>query len=73
VQLEGLEVKAVGKSNNLLANIEDVNGDGFSDLVVKIEDIDGVFQQGDTTATLTGETLDGTPIEGTDTICIVPS
>ena len=75
VTLEGLAVKAVGKSNKLLASIEDVNSDGFEDLVVKIEDKDGVFAEGDTTATLTGNLLpefNGTPFEGTDSICIVP-
>ena len=75
VELERMPVKAVGKSNKLLANIENVNGDVFNDLVVKIEDIDGTFQVGETTATLTGNLLPAfgsTPIEGTDTICIVP-
>ncbi len=70
IQLEGMAVKVVGKANKLLSSIEDVNGDGFNDLVVKIEDTDGVFIQGTGTATLTGNLLDGTPIEGTDTICI---
>jgi hypothetical protein len=72
VMLEGLAVKATGKSNNLLAHIENVNGDGFNDLVVQIQDIDRVFAPGDATATLTGELFDGTLFEGTDSICIVP-
>lgn len=72
VGLEGLPVKVVGTSNKLLAGIEDTNSDGFADLVVKIEDLDGVFSTGDTTATLTGALFDGTGIVGTDTICIVP-
>ncbi len=33
---------------------EDVNEDGFDDLVVQIEDNDGVFNPGDTTDTVTG-------------------
>ena len=66
-------MKAAGKSNKLLASMEDVNGDGHIDLVVKIEDQDGVFTQGSGIATLTGNLLPafgGTAIEGTDTICI---
>ncbi len=74
VELESLAIRAVGKSNKLLAHIEDVNGDGFDDLVVQIEDQDGVFSVGDTTAIVTGTLLTEfgtTPIEGTDSICIV--
>ena len=70
ILLDSMAVKAVGKANKLLSSIEDVNGDGFNDLVVKIEDVDGVFIQGTGTATLTGNLLDGTPIEGSDSICI---
>lgn len=75
VKLEGLAVKAVGKKGNLLSHIEDVNADGLSDLVVQIQDQDNTFQEGTTTATLTGKLkaeFGGTPIEGTDSICIVP-
>ena len=73
VQLEGMSVKTVGKSNKLLANVVDSDGDGFDDLVVKIEDQDGVFAPGDSSATLTGNLLPefgSTLIEGTDSICI---
>lgn len=70
VQLEGLDVNVVGKSNKLLASIEDVNEDGYDDLVVKIEDEDGVFDVGSTMAILTGSLLDGTQIQGTGDICI---
>jgi hypothetical protein len=44
--------------------------DGFTDLVIKIEDVGGTFTQGSGTATLTGNLLDGTPILGTGDICI---
>ena len=70
VAFEGLSVGARGKSNKLLAHIEDV--DGFDDLVVQIEDDDRVFDAGDTTALLTGLMYDGTPFQGTGSICIVP-
>jgi len=75
VQLEGLEVRAAGKSNKLLAHVEDVNGDGFDDLVVQIEDTDGTFTSGSGTATLTGNLYPeygGTAIEASDAICVVP-
>jgi hypothetical protein len=75
VELNGLAVKAVGKSNKLLVHIEDVNNDGFNDPVVQIEDSDTIFQPGDGVATLTGALFpefDGIAIEGADSICIVP-
>jgi len=59
-----------GKSNKLLAQVEDTNDDGFYDLALKIEDTDGVFEAGNTVATLSGLFLDGTPFEGTSEICI---
>ena len=68
-------VKAVGGRGKLLAHIEDANGDGFADLVVQMEDRDGVFEVGDTIATVSGNLLPEfgtTPIEGSDSICIVP-
>jgi len=71
VQLEGMAIRAVGKSNKLLAHIEDVNEDGIEDLVVQIEDTDGTFSSGDTIATVTGNLLNGIQFEGSDTICIV--
>ena len=72
VKMESLAVRVVGKSDKLQAHIEDVNNDGCDDLVVQIEDQDGVFENGETEATITGNLYDGTAIEGTDTICIVP-
>jgi hypothetical protein len=72
VQLDGLSVRARGKSNKLLAHVEDVNGDGFDDLVVQIEDADGTFSTGSGIARLTGALFDGTAFYGTDDICVVP-
>jgi hypothetical protein len=67
-----MAVKAVGKAEKLLSHYEDVNGDGFDDLVVQILDVDGTFTEGTTEAILTGELFDGTPIVGADEITIVP-
>jgi hypothetical protein len=72
VALAGMSVRVAGKSDKYQAHIDDVNGDGFDDLVCQIEDFDGVLDEGADTAVLTGNLLDGTPIVGTDTICIVP-
>lgn len=58
-----------------MAHSEDVNNAGFSDLIIQIEDQDGVFQIGDVIATLKGNLLSEfgrTPFEGSDSICIVP-
>jgi len=75
IALEGLEVAARGEAGQLLAHIEDADGDGFDDLVVQIEDADGTFTSGSGTATLTGYLLPefgGTLFQGTDNICVVP-
>ena len=70
VNLDGMVVKVRGKGNKFLANIQDVNADGYDDLKVKIEDADGVYAIGETTATLTGKLLDGTQFQGTEFICV---
>jgi hypothetical protein len=67
-----MTVKMAGKSNKLLCNYTDVNEDGYDDLLLKIEDSDGNFEEGQAEATLTCALYDETTIEGTDTICIVP-
>ena len=49
-------------------HIEDVNGDGLDDLVLHFNTQETGIVNGDTEATLTGETFDGTAIEGSDVI-----
>ena len=49
-------------------HIEDVNGDGLDDLVLHFKTQETGIAKGDTEATLTGTTFDGTAIQGSDTI-----
>jgi hypothetical protein len=55
-----------------LCGYEDANGDGFQDLVCQFEDDPSAWNVGSDTATLSGALLDGTPFEGSDSICVVP-
>ena len=71
VELEGCEIKTVGKKDKLLAHYEDVNDDGYVDLVVQIVDVEDAFDDL-TEATLTGQLFNGTEIIGTDSIRLVP-
>lgn len=50
---------------------EDVNGDGRADLVLRFRIRDAGLQCGESTATLTGRTVHGDQISGTDTIHVV--
>jgi hypothetical protein len=52
---------------------EDVNDDGYDDLVCHFYTQMTGFACGDTEGILKGETLDGTPLEGSDSVRIVPS
>jgi len=51
---------------------EDINGDGLKDLVCHFYTEDTEFLCGDTEGVLKGMTTDGTPIEGRDSVRIVP-
>ena len=68
----GQSVASQGKSGKPMAHVEDVNGEGFDDLVIQIEDVDGTFTSGTGTATLSGRLADGSFIEGSNDICVVP-
>jgi hypothetical protein len=61
------------KDPTVMASYSDVNGDGYTDLVVQIADIDGaIFAVGDTTATIAGYLYDGTYFSGVGDIKLVP-
>ncbi len=53
-------------------HIQDVNGDGFLDLVSHYKQKDIGIACGDTEATLTGALLDGTSLAGSDSVRTVP-
>jgi hypothetical protein len=76
----GLAVRVKGNDARQ-CSVEDVSGDfttpegapdGHPDLVCQFVDDPMSWNPGDGTATLTGELLDVTLFEGTDSICIVP-
>ena len=54
------------------AHLEDVNGDGFIDMVLHFKTQDTGIAPDDTEAALTGQTLGGTDIYGTDSVRTVP-
>jgi hypothetical protein len=68
VTMEGMALKTVGKADRALYHYEDVNGDGFEDLVIQIQDEDGVFEPGEGVATVTGLLVDGRTFVGSDSI-----
>ncbi|MDY6839641.1 MAG: LecA/PA-IL family lectin, partial [Thermodesulfobacteriota bacterium] len=67
----GLEVRVRGNKGPLCST-EYSNEDEFLDLVCHFEDDPENWVPQNDMAELTGELVDGTPIEGTDSICIVP-
>ncbi|NIM58038.1 MAG: hypothetical protein GTO16_03715 [Candidatus Aminicenantes bacterium] len=69
VMMDGQGVRMKGKSGRA-GSYEDVNDDGFIDLVVHIEDGD-VYTTGDTVGTVTAETCEGELIGGQDSISII--
>lgn len=59
------------KASPVKSSTENVNSDGYTDLVVHFDQDATGFTAGDMTAKLTGKTISGRPVEGTDTITIV--
>jgi len=54
-------------------HIVDVDGDGDLDMVLHFNTQDTGIKAGDTEASLTGKTIDGKSIRGSDAIVTVPS
>lgn len=73
VDLAGATVAIRGKGSKLMANAEDVNVDGLLDLVIHVSTVNldpSSLQSG--SAKLVGNTENGNPIEGIDSITIIP-
>lgn len=67
----GASVDMTG-SGKLRAAIKDVDHDGDLDLILRFRTQDTGIAPGDTEACLTGQTYDGVPIEGCDSVRTVP-
>lgn len=55
-----------------MASFEDVKGDGRLDLLVHVDTEALQLSETDTQATLEGQTFSGTPIQGSDSVKVVP-
>jgi len=67
----GLDVRVKGNGAPQ-CSIEILDGDAYPDLVCQFVDDPGDWTPGAEDAQVTGYLYDGTPFEGTDSICIVP-
>jgi probable HAF family extracellular repeat protein len=74
VDLNSLTFGRTGTESSLaFCTIGDVNGDGVADVVGHFYTQACGFQKGDTKGYLKGKTVDGIPIQGSDSIRIVPA
>jgi hypothetical protein len=69
VELEGMPVQRF--FGWFMAFVHDVDGDGFDDLFVLIDDVADAIPAEATTASVTGLLYDGTTVEGADDICLL--
>ena len=72
VTLADARVKLKGKGTPM-ASLEDVNGDGFLDLVVQVSTDALQLTDSDTQAIVEGQTYGGVPFRGLDSVRIVPA
>ena len=80
LQFAGIDVRVKGNGTPQ-CSVEDINGDytspegapdGIPDLVCQFVDVAESWSADNGTATITGMLIDGTSIQGTDEICMVP-
>jgi hypothetical protein len=70
VKLDGLKVVSKNKSARLMVAYEDINDDGYLDMVVKVEDVEGTYSPGMGVGTLEGVLGNGRHILGVGDICV---
>jgi hypothetical protein len=76
VDTESLTFGPIGDEESLAfcsRSAEDVNDDGYEDLVCHFYIRNAEFLCGDSEGILIGKTVDETPVEGSDSVRIVPS
>lgn len=73
LQLEGAAVGLAGKSGRYMCSVQDVNGDGYNDMLCQFDAQTLDLEVGDAIAVLTGKTNGGTPIRGQDVVRVVPN
>ncbi len=71
LMLEGMSLREKGKSGNL-GTFEDINGDSIVDLLLHFDMSELSFNASTDVYTLSGMTLDGVALEGSDSIRAVP-
>jgi len=72
IQLGSVALSTRGKAEKLAYSFEDVNGDGFMDMMTFFGVPDLALTSSETELTMTAVLSDGTSISGSDTITIVP-
>lgn len=70
LELNGGDVRLT-KGKGYIYSFEDINYDNLPDLLVKFDRGDVQLELGDSTATVTGVTLDGTQISGSDSVKVI--
>ena len=65
----GVRIKGNGSQQ---CSFQEINHDAHLDLVCQFQDVDSVWDIGETVATVTGMTFEGLKLIGSDELCIVP-
>ena len=71
LSFNGLTVRVKGNNQNQCST-QDVNGDGFPDLVCQFQDNTANWIQGSSIGVVTGQLQNSIAFRGTDSICVVP-
>jgi len=71
IELNGAQVKLVGKKEKALCHQDDIDGNGSIDLVCQVETQQFLVEPGADTVTLTAETFSGSAVSGQDYVTII--